>query len=136
MILKTGFQICQGELKHIILQVWMYSYYSVECVCCREIVIILVKIERQEVSIFSALQSIQDLTLVCLNMWVLQAAYKYFQNTGLHEKSVLPFTSSLLFSPFHLWSRKYRQTAYHQLTRLLWISSCSLGNTGKQLTTI
>ena len=63
-------------------------YVSVGCVCCREIVIILAKIDRQDDSVLCASQSMEDLNLnasTCGSFKLHICTSNIGWNMGLHE---------------------------------------------------
>lgn len=101
---------------------------AVECVCCTEIEEIEVKKEQ-----FQCITQHEGFEAVCLNVWVLQAAfYSYRQRYGtsdmrrqsLHEYVPVDINLKMNTVAHKYWSfcssRQYRFIAYRQLTGWCW----------------
>ena len=101
-----------------------------ECVCCKEIPKILEKMSKMEVPV-NCITEHPGFDGVCLNVWVLQTAYSQYRqhydttasSTALHEYVKTGVCLCVLLAVFFIYLlcfRKYRYTAYRQLTRWCW----------------
>lgn len=98
---------------------------SKECLCCREISAIVNKLSETEDtdSQIICITEHPGFASVCLNIWVLQAAYsQYRQQYGNYNAPLHELVQCLLFKHLYkIWHcRKYRYTAYRQLVRWCW----------------
>lgn len=103
-----------------------------ECLCCKEVPKIIDKMNQMDIPV-KCITEHPGFEAVCLNVWVLQTAYfQYRQHYGsttppttLHEYVktgvVCGIVCFLTFPSLFLFCyRKYRYTAYRQLTRWCW----------------
>ena len=75
-----------------------------ECICCREVVPVLNKLSEAKDEDLKCITDHPDFSAVCLNVWVLQAAYsQYRQQYGNYNATInesvnnyLPFLCATL----------------------------------------
>ena len=100
---------------------------NAECLCCREIDKVVNKLEESEGTV-SCITEHEGFEPVCLNVWVLQAAYfQYRQHYGtdalhhpINEWVIRLKISCILCEVLFVFIRRYRFIAYRQLTRWCW----------------
>lgn len=98
----------------------------IECLCCTEIDKIKAKINNANDVSVTCITQHPGFDAVCLNVWVLQAAYyQYKQEHGqasspLSLNEYVTFMHVLIDLTHFYQSRKFRYIAYRQLTRWCW----------------